>query len=498
MFEKLAKHSAAIITLILFGMLYGNILVFKGSVKYIFLAVAYAVGMVVLYTLLKKAEPWLTPVRTQIITLFIWDVIIFGGGFVVYGFREYMIIDMKEVYDSAWHLIRNSGELGERSWYFIRCKNNFGFLLLSYIVHHTGFRRFGIMQNTEASVNFVTYVNFAFVLFAMWLTVMVIRKINSSPRMHIIALIIVGSYLPFYLWSPLFYTDTTTMFFPPLMLYIYHRFTKTDGIVRIVLSAFAGLVCMAGYALKGSVPILLIAFLIMLVIRADKNSIKQVAVCCVVAVVAFGASYKLYDNYYYNSGIIDFSTRQQNELPLELWFLFASHQPAEWYMEEYNYMLSLPDIETRKSEAVRMIKENYASYSPKELADFIRDKNMLIWGEESFTGLDYLYNAYTGSWTHNFIIPGYPFYAPFRYLCNFIHLGTLLLFLFSGFTEFFKKETDLYTMAKITLVGVLIFLSFWERNARYVLTFTPLILVCCTEAIGFIQRKIFSKSVDKL
>ena len=175
MFEKLAKNSAAIITLILFGMLYGNILVFKGSVKYIFLAVAYAAGMTVFYILADKFTPLLTPVRMKIITGLMWLIIIFGGGFVVYGFREYMIIDMKEVYDSAWHLIRNSGELGERSWYFIRCKNNFGFLLLSYIVHHTGFRRFGIMQNTEASVNIVTYVNFAFVLFAMWLTVYVIR-----------------------------------------------------------------------------------------------------------------------------------------------------------------------------------------------------------------------------------------------------------------------------------------------------------------------------------
>ena len=219
--------------------------------------------------------------------------------------------------------------------------------------------------------------------------------------------------------------------------------------------------------------------------------------CCLAAVLAFGISYKAYDRYYYNSGIIDFSTRQQNELPLELWFLFASHQPAEWYMEEYNYMLSLPDIETRKAEAVRMIKENYSSYSPKERMDFIRDKNMLIWGEETFTGLDYLYNAYTGSWTHNFIIPGYPFYAPFRYLCNFVHLGTLLLFVVSVFTEFFKKKTDVYSMAKITLVGVLIFLSFWERNARYVLTFTPLILVCCVETIVFISRKIFCKPVDK-
>ena len=101
MFEKLAKNSAAAVTAALFVLLYGNILIYKGSVKYTILAALYAVGMVVLYTLLKKAEPWLTPVRTRIVALLIWAVIIFGGGFVVYGFREYMIIDMKEVYDSA-------------------------------------------------------------------------------------------------------------------------------------------------------------------------------------------------------------------------------------------------------------------------------------------------------------------------------------------------------------------------------------------------------------
>ncbi len=498
MFEKLAKNGAAAVALVLFGLLYGNILVYKGSIKYTLLAAGYAVGMIVFYILLEKFSHLLTPGRMKIITAVIWTVIIFGGGFVVYGFREYMIIDMKEVYDSAWHLIRNSGELGERSWYFIRCKNNFGFLLLSYLVHFTGFRLFGIRHNTEASVNFVTYVNFAFVLLAMWLTVYIIRKINSRPAVHILALVIVGSYLPFYIWSPLFYTDTTTMFFPPLMLYIYWRFTQADNSkLQIALSGLAGLLCMAGYALKGSVPILLIAFLIMIFIRIDKNNFKNIIICCVVAVMAFGISYKAYDRYYYNSGIIDFSTRQQNELPLELWFLFASHQPAEWYMEEYNYMLSLPDIETRKAEAVRMIKENYSSYSPIELMDFIRDKNMLIWGEETFTGLDYLYNAYTGSWTHNFIIPGYPFYALFRYLCNFVHLGTLLLFVFSIFTEFFKKKTDVYTMAKITLVGVLIFLSFWERNARYVLTFTPLILVSNIDTVVCIAKKILPKPVDK-
>ncbi|MBR5521529.1 MAG: hypothetical protein IKU54_05980 [Oscillospiraceae bacterium] len=496
MFEKLAKNSAAVIMLVLFSLLYGNILVYKGSVKYILLAVFYAVTIFVLYIILEKSGKFLTPARTRIITTLIWAAIVFGGGFVVYGFREYMIIDMKEVYDSAWHLVRN-GSLGERSWYFIRCKNNFGFLLLSYLVHETGFRWFGIAQNTERSVNFVTYVNFAFVLFAMWLTVYVIRKINPKPSVHILSLVIVGSYLPFYLWSPVFYTDTVTMFFPPLMLYMYYRFTTTDSdIIRVIISAVAGLLCMAGYALKGSVPILLIAFLIMLVIGTVKSNWKNTIICCVAAVMAFAVSYKAYDRYYYSGDIVDFSTRQENELPLELWFLFASHQPAEWYMEEYNYMLSLPDIETRKAEAVRMIKENYSSYSLTELVQFIRDKNMLIWGEETFTGLDYLYNAYTGSWTHNFIIPGYPYYALFRYLCNSVHLGTLMLFILSIFTEFFKKKADIYTMAKITLTGALIFLSFWERNARYVLTFTPLILMCATELIYSITS-VFTQKLKK-
>ena len=494
MFEKLAKNSAAAIGLVLFVLLYGNILVYKGSVKYIVLALAYAVGMGVLYLLLEKFSRLLTPGRVKIITLFMWLVIIFGGGFVLYGCREYMIIDMKEVYDSAWHMIRNGGQLGERSWYFIRWENNFGFLLLSYIVHYLGFRLFGIEYSTEASVNFAAYVNFAFVLLAMWLTVQVIRKINNSPAVHILALTVVGTYLPFYIWSPLFYTDTTTMFFPPLMLYLYWLFTsrKNTGL-QVVLCAVAGLACMAGFALKGSVAILLIAFLIMVVLKTDKSTIKTTVLCCVAAVMTFAVSYKAYTRFYYNSDIVDFTTRQENELPLELWLLFASHQPAEWDMDDYNYMLSLPDIETRQAEAVRMMKENYASYSPEELLQFIHDKNMLIWGEETFTGLDYLYNAYTGSWTHNFIIPGYPYYALFRYRCNAVHLGTLLMVVLCMLAEFFKKKADVYTMAKITRIGVLIFLSFWERNARYVLTFTPLILVCCVECItalkGILREK---------
>ena len=54
MFEKIAKNSAAAVTLVLFALLYGNILIYKGSLKYVFLAVAYAMGMGVFYILLEK------------------------------------------------------------------------------------------------------------------------------------------------------------------------------------------------------------------------------------------------------------------------------------------------------------------------------------------------------------------------------------------------------------------------------------------------------------
>lgn len=489
MYKTCFKNIITGLFLIIFGWIFASV-IFAGGIKalkYLFIAGVLFCVIFCFFSYCDKTINRLSSKQYLITKLAIWLAIILVGGYIVYGLRQYMIIDMREVYESAYQYI-NTGSIPEQGAYFIRCKNNFAMLLLSILVYYIA-SLFGIQIDTEASVNLVTFVNFAFVLLAMFLTVKAAAAIFKTRKSELFTLLLVGIYAPFYLWSPLFYTDTVTMFFPALIIFTYQKYTTcTCSKKRTALAVAIGLSIFAGYALKGSLPILLIALALQLFL-ANPHGTKQSIITLVCVCLVFFAGLKAYDCLYEKSGIIDFSERQENQIPLELWFLFGSHQPAEWYWEDYSYMLSLPDIETRTREARRMIIDNYSSYSPKELLGFIRDKNLLIWGDSTYGGEPYICNAHTSSWTHNFIVSGMPYYGIYRLYCNVIHLMTLALMLCSILLEFKKKKPDTMTLIKISLLGLVIFLSFWERNARYVLSFVTLILLCSTEIFTFLDNK---------
>src|SRR5699024_1589960 len=80
-----------------------------------------------------------------------------------------------------------------------------------------------------------------------------------------LAFVLCAGFLPFVLWAPCFYSDTLSLPFGLLVLLCWNYYrSETRRPVRIALLAAMGAAAFVGYAVKGSVAVIVVALVIQL------------------------------------------------------------------------------------------------------------------------------------------------------------------------------------------------------------------------------------------
>ena len=89
------------------------------------------------------------------------------------------------------------------------------------------------------------------------------------------SLLAAGLFLPFYMHTPIFYTDTFALPFVSgtLLLFVKRR-RKMDGDVKPWMAAAAGVLAAAGFKMKGSLGVLLVAMLLFVWLEREKLTRK--------------------------------------------------------------------------------------------------------------------------------------------------------------------------------------------------------------------------------
>lgn len=480
----LLRHTFYAFFSVLFGLIILNVLLYRGAQSWLLLLIGAAMALCFLLFIhfWGPSIERMNRRRFKVLFAVCAAVAFLAGAYLVYNLREYLIIDMLEIYDSTAKLLRD-GVLAERSWYFIRCKNNFAMLLLSWALHAAA-QLFGIEMGTEASLNFMTAFNYLLVVFSVFLLCRLAWRLFRSRTAAVVAFLLSVCFAPFYLWSALFYTDTATLPFPLLLMLCYQHYQSCSsrGKKALFLIAMSVLLFM-GYALKGSIAVMLVALVIVLLLDAKQGARFRAGLNALLVMALFVLQLFAYNSFYDNSGIIDQSHKQANELPTTLWLVFGSHDTAIWDLQDYNAILALPDLQARKDAAAQMLRENYASYTPSELFSFLRWKHNEMWGDGRYGADIFTVNAYASSWTHYFILPDSYYFPYFDLYCDSFHLMTLLMFLASLLAAFRRPDDSVFLFGALSLFGLILFLTVWEMNPRYLFNFTPILLLGTTRSL---------------
>lgn len=294
---------------------------------------------------------------------------------------------------------------------------------------------------------------------------------NSSA---LLALLICLGFFPYYLNAQKLYSDTLTMPFVALPIYLMilaDRSTKTAH--SLSLRALAGVVIGFGYLLKGSVAILAIACAIYVLVRRKswKTAIPSAALILAGVVLVAGwwsAAQK-------NLPWLDLTEADRYELPLTHWIMMASTGDGGFSHTDIAYSLSF-DSYAAKSEAIkaewfRRIQEHgalgYLKFNVMKISSVLADG---LYYQTSF--LDPLSSLPI----FKLLNPAGPIFRVIKLYTTVCVWALYLCMLFSAWRGT-RADADIQLLFHICTFGVILFFCLWEAKSRYLLDFTPMFIL---------------------
>ena len=387
--------------------------------------------------------------------------------------------------------LMETGRFGPFSGYYIVCNNNLGLALLLGGWYKLA-SIFGFAPGNDlAGVLPGIVLNCIAILGSVALLCKIARRVFGSNRSVALTFLLAAGFAPFWLYGPCFYSDTLSLPFGLLAVLAFTYWAKEERpAVRLALLAGMAASAFVGFAIKGSVVVVLAALVIQFFLQKPPMRALQSAAALVLVFAAMLFGYKVMQR----GGIIDWTDEDKLTLPLSLWFCYGSHDEGNYSQEDVDLATSVDTLAEREELIAQRIRQNYASYSPAELAEFMTKKAAITWGDGLYNAEEFLETQQRANWTHFFIIRGQPGYMPLVYYCQgYLYMLQLLMTLFLV-SRIKDGEPNTLTLCAMSVLGLVIFLSFWETKARYAFQFTPFLLLLAAAGVLWLNRKTKEKS----
>ena len=274
--------------------------------------------------------------------------------------------------------------------------------------------------------------------------------------------------LPLQTYLTYYYTDTTTMLYPPMLIYFCILLKeKTGRFFRQAIIVLLGIVTGFGMQLKLSVAISVIAVVIDMMLNADFKKLISVVAAVAIGFNLWGA---LFDGFVYST-VMDKNLADDKATPFIAWIAMGLQGDGTHSADDNHYIWSFETKEEKISAAENLLKARLKEHGVVGYFGFLQKKHLRSFG----SGLLDIYRI-TGEYpmhenfTNQFLCPGGK-YVPFF---ESISQGYYLLLL-AGVTVLsaisFRKKDHRWFMPLLCLFGLMLFLLLWEAGPRYLLNY---------------------------
>ncbi len=295
-------------------------------------------------------------------------------------------------------------------------------------------------------------------------------------------------YTPLWLYSPIYYTDTLGLPLIMLPVFLYTRLKSDKPVRNILLFCLMGLIAAIGMKLKASIVFVFIAIGIA-VLLFDRFRGKWVSVLCGTAVLILAALLL-------QTGIdrrlhLTSEDYDQSQFPYTHWIMMSLGSSGGYDANLVKYTGSFQTLDERKEavveKTVELLKERGFTGTVKHL--FVT-KMQHAWGNGTLSATYYLGRepAENGIFQRFLTQNG----ASFRYCYTWLQTGHLLLLfcvMLSGLRMFHRPEGGVVTITNITVFGLVLFLLFWECNARYLVHIAPFLIIGASDGIAALAAR---------
>ena len=285
---------------------------------------------------------------------------------------------------------------------------------------------------------------------------------------------------PFYLYIPIFYTDTLSMPFlaaVPLMVdsCCENKETEnTSGLRGKILPIMLGILLFIGSAIKGSLLILLIAVSIYTILRLNWKRWLPVLSC---VFLGFILSSFMWSTFVFDTGIVTRESSYEHKFPPQHWVMMGMQGRGNFNNDDVKYTASFSGYDKKVQATTKEIKRR---------ADEMKICGLLRQAYKKATTYAWNYGTYYAerylgdqgdepvryNWLHEFVLSQGKYHAWFYILTQgyylFLFLGMVIGLAYAAM----HKLNLMYFFQTISLLGCLIFFMLWETHPRYILHFS--------------------------
>lgn len=285
-----------------------------------------------------------------------------------------------------------------------------------------------------------------------------------------------------WLYGPIFYTDTLSMPFVSLGLYLAQRWS--EGKRSPWLAAAMGLAAFLAFRLKPTAFFLYLALALLWLLRRG-GALKAVAAGLAVFAVCM-AGWQVWLGH---NPVLDTSAIDEYRLPPLHYVMMGLKNPGGYDESDHLASQALPDAAARTAHAKEEILRRLADYGPLGFLDHLRQKLAYTWADGSWygshkLGIDPIAPGALQQW----VADTGEHWPVFQCLVNAQQLLICLGLAACAFCQARRGEQgdSLLWAALVTLLGAGLFLLVWETRSRYLVGLLPLILTVSARGLGAI------------
>ena len=283
-----------------------------------------------------------------------------------------------------------------------------------------------------------------------------------------------------WLYGPIFYTDTLSMPFVSLGLYLAQRWS--EGKRSPWLAAAMGLAAFLAFRLKPTAFFLYLALALLWLLRRG-GALKAVAAGLAVFAVCM-AGWQVWLGH---NPVLDTSAIDEYRLPPLHYVMMGLKNPGGYDESDHLASQALPDAAARTAHAKEEILRRLADYGPLGFLDHLRQKLAYTWADGSWygshkLGIDPIAPGALQQW----VADTGEHWPVFQCLVNAQQLLICLGLAACAVWQARRGEQgdSLLWAALVTLLGAGLFLLVWETRSRYLVGLLPLILAVSARGLG--------------
>lgn len=339
------------------------------------------------------------------------------------------------------------------------------------------------------------YINVIMIDMAILFTYLCARKIYDEKKAVTVFLFLILM-TPIYLYVPIIYTDTFTMFVPVLLYFLYLK-SKEQEKHKILYYTLMGVILAFGMLLKPTTAIIMIAIIIInLIYDKFKDTAKIVISAIPIAIILIVLFNTFMPKIIFKNW--DEELYEEQRFPISNWIMMGINGKGAYNTFDYMAMSRIKGYQEKNDFATSKIKERIEKIKKDGINEFLKEKTTYTWGDGAYFAQVMLkISPVRKGVQHEYITVEGQKVVIYKYFSQAEQFAMLILMLFSVLNIKDKNKNIL----KLSIFGVVLFFLVWETRSRYLANYIPIMTLLSVEGmeqIVLIKNKLKNKIQEKI